>query len=64
MVNVKVDFQKCTGDGLCVTVCPIGVFEMKKKNGSEKSEPVNQDQCIVCRVCETQCPEAAIIVSE
>ncbi|MFH0897540.1 MAG: 4Fe-4S binding protein, partial [Candidatus Bathyarchaeota archaeon] len=41
MVTVKVDFEKCNGDGVCVTVCPVGVFELMKKNGSEKSEPVN-----------------------
>lgn len=64
MVTVKVDLEKCTGEGACVTVCPVGVFELKKINNSDKSEPVNQDQCIVCRACEAQCPESAITVTE
>lgn len=64
MVTIKIDLDKCNGDGACVTVCPVGVYELKKKNGVEKSEAVNADQCIVCRACEVQCPEAAITVTE
>jgi len=64
MVTVKVDLEKCTGCGTCVTTCPVGVFELTKNGDAEKSKPVNQDQCIVCRACEVQCPESAITVVE
>lgn len=64
MVTIKVNLEKCTGCGTCVATCPVGVYELKKTGGSEKSEPVNQDQCIVCRACEVQCPESAITVTE
>jgi len=64
MVNVKVDLDKCTGCGTCVSTCPVGVYELKKEGDKEKSDPVNQDQCIVCRACEVSCPESAITVTE
>jgi len=64
MVTIKVDWEKCTGCGTCVTVCPVGVYELKKESGTDKSHPVNMDQCIVCRACEIQCPESAISVTE
>ncbi|TRO61075.1 ferredoxin family protein [Candidatus Bathyarchaeota archaeon] len=60
MPKVTVDKDKCNGDGICVSVCPVSVFEMQ----NEKSVPVNQDACIVCRACETQCPTQAITVEE
>jgi len=64
MVTVVVDSEKCTGCGTCVDTCPVGVFEMVTVEGSEKSNPVNADQCIVCRACEVQCSESAITVTE
>ena len=60
MVEVKVDVEKCTGCGTCVDTCPVEVFEIK----DEKSVVVNNDECLVCRACEVQCPEAAIEVIE
>jgi len=64
MVTVVVDEKKCDGDGICVTTCPVAVFEMQRKGDSEKSVPKNESQCIVCRACEAQCPKSAITVTE
>lgn len=33
MVTVKVDADKCIGDGICVDVCPVDVFELKEVGG-------------------------------
>jgi len=60
MVEIKVDVDTCDGCGTCVDVCPTGVFEVK----DGKSKPANVDECLVCRVCEVQCPNKAIEVIE
>ena len=64
MVEVKVDAAKCNGDGICVDVCPVACFEMQDVNGEKKSVVVDNDACIVCRACEVQCTEQAIVVTE
>ncbi|MFW6117732.1 MAG: ATP-binding protein [Thermoproteota archaeon] len=60
MVEIIVDDEICTGCGTCVDVCPVEVYELQ--NGI--SVPVNVEECIICRACETQCPEGAIQVIE
>ena len=43
MVKITIDLDKCNGDGICVDVCPSGVYELDS-NG--KSKAVNPDECI------------------
>jgi NAD-dependent dihydropyrimidine dehydrogenase PreA subunit len=64
MVKVEIDLNKCDGDGTCVDVCPVDVFELQEIEGKTKAVVVDNDACIVCRACEVQCPEQAITVTE
>ena len=66
--QVAVDQDVCNGDSICVSVCPVAVFEMIKSpghpNSEEKSDPVNEPACIFCRACEVNCPTQAIKITE
>ena len=64
MVSVKVDVEKCTGCGTCVDTCPVAVFELQETGEKTMSVVVAEDECIVCRACEVQCPEQAIEIIE
>lgn len=59
MANVKVDWTKCTGCGVCVDSCPVQVFELQDLPNfpeSKKSVPVRAEECITCMTCVTSCP--------
>lgn len=67
MVEVKIDLEKCNGDGVCVDVCPVEVFELQELPeypNEKKSVPFQKDECIQCMACVTSCPTEAIIVEE
>jgi len=59
VVKIIVD-SKCTGCETCVNNCPANVYEIQ----DGKSVPVRVEDCILCRICESQCPEGAIQVIE
>jgi 2-oxoglutarate ferredoxin oxidoreductase subunit delta len=59
MVKIKVDYSKCLGeiDKICVEICPVSVFrDMKLK----KPKVENEENCIMCRTCQVNCPSQAI----
>lgn len=58
--NVKVDNNKCNGDGECVDICPVSVYELQ----GGKSVPVNGDECLGCESCVEVCPTDAITIEE
>jgi NAD-dependent dihydropyrimidine dehydrogenase PreA subunit len=58
--QVTVDVDKCTGDGECVDVCPVEVFELK----DGKADPVNMEECLGCESCVEVCEAEAITVVE
>jgi NAD-dependent dihydropyrimidine dehydrogenase PreA subunit len=67
MADVKVNLQKCNGDGVCAEICPVNVFELKNLlefPDTQKSVPVRKEDCIVCMACVTSCPAQAITVTE
>ncbi|MCQ8892298.1 MAG: ferredoxin family protein [Candidatus Methanosuratincola sp.] len=60
MVSVKVDPEKCNGDAICISICPVSVFELN----NNKAVPVREQDCILCMACVAQCPSQAIEVKE
>ena len=58
--TVTVDADKCMGDGECVDVCPVEVYEMQ----SNKAIVINEDDCLGCESCVEVCESGAISVEE
>ena len=58
VVTLELDVNKCTGCGLCATVCPHGVFEI----GKDRAVIVDRDACMECGACSRNCPVEAISV--
>lgn len=55
----KIDLDKCTGCGMCITGCGRAVFDYDQKN--KKSIVARPLQCMVgCTSCETWCIYNAI----
>ena len=58
--NVIIDSDKCNGDGECVDICPVSVYELQ----GGKSVPVNGEECLGCESCIEVCPTGAIVIEE
>ncbi|MFH0897077.1 MAG: ferredoxin family protein [Candidatus Bathyarchaeota archaeon] len=65
--NVAVDWDICTGDGVCIGVCPVTLFEWgdapRHQTSEKKSDPVREKDCIQCLAYELQCPVQAIKIT-
>ena len=60
---VAVGHDVCDGDEICVSVCPVNVFEMidsPHPTSAKKPDPVRENDCIQCMACEIECPVQAI----
>jgi NAD-dependent dihydropyrimidine dehydrogenase PreA subunit len=57
-VSLKYDATACTGCGMCVQVCPRGVFEINGK----KAAITDKDLCMECGACVSNCAFNAISV--
>jgi 2-oxoglutarate ferredoxin oxidoreductase subunit delta len=60
MSKPVIDYEKCKNKGVCLEICPVGVFA--KEEG--KTVVKKPEECINCKACEVQCPEKAIKVEE
>ncbi len=58
VVTLELYRDKCTGCGMCIKVCPHGVFEINEK----KAVIMDRDACMECGACEQNCPVQAIAV--
>lgn len=60
VVTLKLHEEKCTGCGMCINVCPHGVFRILEG----KSHIVEKDLCMECGACARNCPFSAIEVQK
>ena len=62
--DVAVDFDSCIGDGACIEVCPVNVFDWHDVGADRKAIPARERDCIYCFGCEAVCPKFAIRVTK
>ena len=55
-MGIRVDFEKCTGCGNCVPVCPFGLIEITDDKARIK------EGCTFCGACRDACTFQAIII--
>lgn len=53
------DKEKCTGCGVCETICPNVAIEIKEFNGN-KYPQVHLGKCCFCGLCAEYCPKDAL----
>lgn len=59
VATLKLDEGTCTGCGLCVAVCPHGVFALAEN----KAHIADLDACMECGACAGNCPVNALSVN-
>lgn len=59
VVTLKLDAGKCTGCGMCVSVCPHGVFGLDHG----KAKIMDMNSCMECGACAKNCAFSAVSVS-
>ncbi len=61
---VAIDWDICTGCGICLEICPQQLYEWIETSGHPTSEkkafPAREPDCVQCYKCETKCPTQAI----
>jgi nitroreductase/NAD-dependent dihydropyrimidine dehydrogenase PreA subunit len=60
--KIGIDASKCNKDGICIKVCPCGVFS-PSQSGIPVVNPMTAPTCINCGHCVAICPSQAITVS-
>ena len=60
VVTLELFPDKCVGCGMCVDVCPHGVFEVK----DGKAAITDRDKCMECGGCAGNCAYEAIKVDK
>ncbi|MHA1770766.1 MAG: 4Fe-4S dicluster domain-containing protein [Candidatus Thorarchaeota archaeon] len=65
--EIAVDSKLCKGCGICISVCPHDVLTQADKvdnRGFYLPVVANLEACVVCHLCEMECPDFAISVIE
>ena len=61
MATITVDRDKCDGCGRCVELCPMGILIISEGD-EKKAKATEEEWCMVCQLCETECHKGAIKV--
>jgi NAD-dependent dihydropyrimidine dehydrogenase PreA subunit/nitroreductase len=65
MPIIGIDYDKCTGCGICLTACPLpGYFYIRDSETDKVIYDNHGKKCLTCGQCITQCPEDAILYEE
>jgi NAD-dependent dihydropyrimidine dehydrogenase PreA subunit len=64
--TVAVDLDLCFGCLKCIEVCTVNVFDKlqtpKHPISTIKVDPIRENDCFMCLVCEIVCPVEAILI--
>jgi 2-oxoglutarate ferredoxin oxidoreductase subunit delta len=63
--RIEIDRRYCKGCLLCKYICPSDVFEPGKTRSDQDylmPEPVRIEDCQVCGLCQSTCPDMALTV--
>jgi NAD-dependent dihydropyrimidine dehydrogenase PreA subunit len=60
VASLEIFPEKCVGCGMCVEVCPHGVFEIREG----KAVITDRDKCMECGACAGNCAYGAIKVDK
>jgi len=58
--DIKVNWEKCTQCGACVSICPTDALYIKDRKTMEVA--FDPEECIACELCIRPCPPRAIEV--
>jgi len=58
--DIRVNWEKCTQCGACVSICPTDALYVKDRHTMEVA--FDSDKCIACELCVDPCPPRAIEV--
>ncbi len=67
MIEIVINPDYCKGCSICIAICPKKVLQSSGRinaKGYELPEAVNLEACTQCKLCEIECPDFAIAVSD
>lgn len=56
---LRIDRDKCAGDGICARICPLGLIVFDPRRGPECA-PEAERLCVGCGQCVAACPHGAL----
>jgi len=59
VTTLTLDESTCIGCGMCLAVCPHGVFDLQE----QKAKIIDRNGCMECGACALNCPVAALSVN-